>query len=121
MAKKSQALIAAEAKIAALEARLEIAREVFRNQRARINELEAALAESAMALQDDCEQAQANAAQRAYHVAARPAATKPVAPVITRFVRRDGVTCERTRYGNRSVVREVSSCSVPGIEVVYQQ
>jgi tryptophan 2,3-dioxygenase len=133
MANKSKALIAAEAEIAtlktkladaartndALQARITLATEVYRNQRARINELEAALAQSAMALQDNCEQAQANAAQRAYHLAARPAAAKPAAPVITRFVRRDGVTCERVRYGNRSIVREVVSCSVPGIEVEY--
>ena len=41
MAKKSAALIAAEAKIAALEARLVVARDVYREQKARIVELEA--------------------------------------------------------------------------------
>ncbi len=109
MAKKSQALIAAEQRIAelearcaALEARLVVARECFTNQRTRIRELEAEL----------------NVRGTKRVAAEVPAA---VQPTITRFVRRDGVTCERTRYGNRSVVREVSSCSVPGIEVVYQQ
>ena len=40
---KSKALIAAEAKIAALEARITVAKTVYLNQRARITELEAAL------------------------------------------------------------------------------
>lgn len=40
---KSKALIAAEQRIAALEARVAVAKEVYRNQRARIEELEAAL------------------------------------------------------------------------------
>lgn len=41
---KSKALVAAEEKVAALEARLAIAAEVYRNQKARIAELESALA-----------------------------------------------------------------------------
>ena len=41
---KSKALIAAEAQIAALNARLDIARTVYVNQKARIAELEAKLA-----------------------------------------------------------------------------
>lgn len=95
MAKKSQALIAAEARIAeleaqnaALQARLALAAEVYRNQRAQIGELEAQLNTRGVKV-----------------VAIKP---QPAAPVITRFVRRDGVTCERTRYGNRSIVREVA-------------
>ena len=41
---KSRALIAAEAKVAALEARLALAAECYRNQKGRIAELEAQLA-----------------------------------------------------------------------------
>lgn len=40
---KSKALIAAEQRIAALEARIAVATEVYRNQKVRIAELEAAL------------------------------------------------------------------------------
>jgi uncharacterized coiled-coil protein SlyX len=112
MAKKSQALIAAEQRIAelearcaALEARLVVARECFTNQRTHIRELEAEL----------------NTRGTKRVAAEVPAAPRASQPIVTRFVRRDGVTCERTRYGNRSVVREVASGSVPGIEVVYQQ
>ena len=41
---KSKALIAAEAKIAALEARIAVAKTVYMDQKAKIAELEAALA-----------------------------------------------------------------------------
>lgn len=107
MAKKSQALIAAEARIAelearnaALEARLDIAREVYRNQKARIGELEAQL----------------NARGAVKVIAVKPS----VEPIVTRFVNRSGVVCERVRTGNRAVVREVATNVVPGMEVSYQ-
>lgn len=93
-----QAQIAAlEARNAALEARPTIARTVYRDQKERINELEAQL----------------NARGAAKVV------TQPAAPVITRFVRYDGVTCERVRTGNRAIIRELRA-EVPGIEVTYQ-
>lgn len=110
MAKKSQALIAAEARIAelearnaALEARLSVAKDVYRNQRAQIAELEAQL--------------NARGAQKVITVKAQPAV--PPTPVITRFVRRDGTVCERIRTGNRAVIRPVAQDGVPGIEVSY--
>ena len=99
MARKTLASLEAriaelEAANAALEARLALAREVFVNQRAHVRELEAAL--------------NARGAQKVVR--------EPAAPVVTRFVRRDGVTCERVRTGNRAVIREVRA-EVPGIEV----
>lgn len=84
-------------KVAALEARLTTAGDMHRAQRARIGELEAAINTRGV----------------------KPAvvASAPVAPIVTRFTRRDGVVCERTRTGNRAVVRELrTSCAVPGIE-----
>ena len=82
-------------KVAALEARLTIAGDVHRAQRARIGELEAAINTRGT----------------------KPAVVAPVTPIVTRFVRRDGVVCERTRIGNRAVVRELhAEPSVPGIE-----
>ena len=81
-------------KVAALEARLTIAGDVYRAQRARIGELEAAINTRGV----------------------KPAVSI-AAPIVTRFTRRDGVVCERTRTGNRAVVRELrTSCAVPGIE-----
>lgn len=99
MARKTLASLEAriaelEGRNAALEARLTLAREVYRDQKARIGELEAAL--------------NARGAQKVVR--------EPAAPVITRFVRRDGVTCERVRTGNRAVIRELRA-EVPGIEV----
>ena len=101
MAKKSQALISAELKIAALEARLVVAKDVYRSNKARIAELEAQL----------------NARGATKVVAAQPKAQQ-VESVVTRFVRRDGVTCERVRTGNRAVIRELRT-EVPGMEVSY--
>lgn len=99
MAKKSQALIAAEARIAALEARLTIARDVYRAQRAQIAELEAQLNTRGVK-------------GTVVGVRKQPEST------VTTFTRRDGVTCERIRTGNRAVVREVRlpECSLPGVE-----
>lgn len=69
---KSKALIA-------LEARLAVATEVYRNQRARIAELEALLnTRGVIATQ---------------HV---------IAPIVTRFVKADGSVWEKTRVGNRA-------------------
>lgn len=99
---KSKALIAAELKIAALEARLSVAKGVYRNQRAQIAELEAQL--------------NARGAQKVVAVQAK---VQRVEPVVTRFVRGDGVTCERVRTGNRAVIRELRA-EVPGMEAVYQ-
>lgn len=100
MARKTLASLEAriaelEAANAALEARLTIAREVLVNQRARIGELEAAL--------------NARGAQKVVR--------EPAAPVVTRFVRRDGVTCERVRTGNRAVIRELPRAEMAGVEV----
>lgn len=90
MAKKSAALIAAEAKIAALEARLVIARDVYRAQRAQIAELEAQLNTRGTKV-----------------VAVKPQPKAVPQPVVTHFVRRDGVRCEKVRVGNRAVTREL--------------
>ena len=100
MARKTLASLEAriaelEGRNAALEARLTLAREVYRDQKARIGELEAAL--------------NARGAQKVVR--------EPAAPVITRFVRRDGVMCERVRTGNRAVIRELPRTGMAGIEV----
>ena len=96
---KSKALIAAEAKIAALEAqvgdlqitngriaaleaRLELAREVYRNQRAEIAELTARLS-------------------------ARGA--KKVVPTSWQWVKRDGTQMVSVRTGNKTVSRPVAA------------
>lgn len=81
---KSKALIAAEAKIAALEARIAVAKDVYLNQRARIAELEAAL--------------------NTRGVKAAPAApsAKPAAPVVTHYTDHCGRVWEKTRVGNRA-------------------
>lgn len=92
-----------EAANAALEARLVVAREVYRNQKSRIADLESQLA----------------ARGAAKVIAVQPKA-QPVQPVITRFVRRDGTVCERVRTGNRAVIRELPRAEMTGIEVVYQ-
>ena len=84
MAKKSQALIDAEAKIAALEARLSIARTVYRDQKSRIAELEAALATRG---------------------------TKPAVAEskVSYFTKADGTTWQRTQCGARAVLRQVEA------------
>ena len=80
---KSKALIAAEAKIAALEARIAVAKTVYMDQKARIAELEAAL--------------------NTRGVKAAPAP----APVVTTYTDRCGRAWEKTRVGNRATARLV--------------
>lgn len=89
---KSKALIAAEAKIAALEARIAVAKDVYLNQRARIAELEAAL--------------------NTRGVKAAPAApsAKP-APVVTQYTDHCGRVREKIRVGNRATSRQVQSAA----------
>ena len=90
---KSKALIAAEAKIAALEARIAVAKDVYMSQKARITELEAAL--------------------NTRGVKAAPAApsAKPAAPVISHYTDRCGRVWEKTRVGNRATSRQVQSAA----------
>ena len=91
---KSKALIAAEAKIAALEARIAVAKSVYMSQKARIAELEAAL--------------------NTRGVKAAPAApsAKPApAPVVTRYTDRCGRVWEKTRAGNRATSHLVAEAA----------
>lgn len=90
-----------EARNAALEARLVVARTVYRDQKERVAELEAQL----------------NARGAAKVV--KPQQSMLPVPTVTTFTRRDGTVCERTRLGNRAYVREVAGPAVPGIEVSY--
>lgn len=83
---KSKALIAAEAKIAALEARIAVAKTVCVDQKARIAELEAALNTRGV----------------------KPAAP---APVVTRYTDHCGRVWEKTRVGNRATSRQVQSAA----------
>lgn len=84
---KSKALIAAEAKIAALEARIAVAKTVYLNQKAHIAELEAALN------------------TRGVKDALAPAPAP--APVVTTYTDRCGRVWEKTRVGNRATARLV--------------
>ena len=79
---KSKALIAAEAKIAALEARIAVAKTVYLNQKARIAKLEAALNTRGV----------------------KPAAP---APVISHYTDRCGRVWEKARVGNNATSRLV--------------
>lgn len=80
---KSKALIAAEAKIAALEARIAVAKTVYVDQKTRIAELEAAL--------------------NTRGVKAAPAApSAEPAPVVTQYTDHCGRVWEKTRVGNRA-------------------
>ena len=90
---KSKALIAAEAKIAALEARIEVAKTVYMSQKARIAELEAAL--------------------NTRGVKAAPAApsAEPAAPVVSHYTDRHGQVWEKIRVGNRATSRQVQSAA----------
>lgn len=85
---KSKALTVAEQRIAALEARLSVAKDVYMDQKARIAELEAAL--------------------NTRGVKAAPAApsAKP-APVVTQYTDHCGRVWEKTRVGNRATARLV--------------
>lgn len=79
---RSKALLAADARIAALEARISVAAQVYHDQRHTIRELEAKLATRG--------------------VVATP---HVIAPIVTRFTKADGSVWEKTRVGNRA-----SSC-----------
>lgn len=81
---KSKALIAAEQRIAALEARIAVATEVYRNQKARIAELEAALN-------------------------TRGAKAAPTQPVVTTYTDRAGRVWEKTRVGSHATSRLVAT------------
>lgn len=81
---KSKALVAAEAKIAALEARLEVATQVYRAMKVQLAHAEAQLN-------------------------ARGAQKVAPAPTVTQFTRRDGVVMEKVRIGNRAVIRPAAA------------
>ena len=85
---KSKALIAAEAKIAALEARIAVAKTVYLSQKARIAELEVALNTRGV----------------------KPAA--PAQPTVTRYTDHCGRVWEKTRVGNRATSRQVGGMEV---------
>jgi hypothetical protein len=87
---KSKALIAAEQRIAALEARIEVATQVYRNQRAHIAELEAKLNTRGVIATEYVAPTQ--------HV---------ITPIVTRFTKHDGSVWEKTRTGNRAVIRQL--------------
>ena len=80
---KSKALLAAEQRIAALEAQLVVANEACANQRMRIAALEAAI---------------------------NTRGTKP-APVVTHYPDRFGRVWEKVRVGNQATSRIVSECA----------
>ena len=93
---KSKALIAAEARIAELEAalagaqaRIQIAREVYRNQKAHIGNLEAAL----------------NTRGGKPSVAAKSGCA--ITPVVSRYTDHAGRVWEKTRVGSRASSRLV--------------
>jgi hypothetical protein len=97
---KSKALIAAEARIAALElelnaaanhtaaleARLGVATQVFKDQRATIRELEAKLNTRGVVA----------------------SATEFVAPIVTCYTKADGSVWEKTRVGNRASSHQIN-------------
>ena len=90
---KSKALIAAETKVAALEARIAVAKTVYMSQKARIAELEAAL--------------------NTRGVKAVPAApSAEPAPVVTHYTDHCGRVWEKTRVGNRATSRQVGGVEV---------
>lgn len=101
---KSKALVAAEARIAALEARIVVAKDVYLNQKARIAELEAAL--------------------NTRGVKAAPAApvapsTKP-APVVSQYTDRCGRVWEKTRVGNHASSRLIGeACMANAVEIPF--
>lgn len=81
---KSKALVAAEAEIAALKARLVVAAEAYHNQRAQIAALEAGLNTRGV----------------------KPDVVKPQ-PVVTTFTRRDGTVCRKVRTGNTTRIEVI--------------
>ena len=90
---KSKALIAAEAKVAALEARIAVAKNVYMSQKARIAELEAALN------------------TRGVKTAPAAPSAEP-APVISYYTDHCGRVWEKTRVGNRATSRQVGGVEV---------
>ncbi len=84
-----------EAQVAARDARLIIATTVFKAQRATIRELESKLATRGCI------------DRTRMHVATdfRP---ENETPVVTTFAKRDGTVWEKSRIGNRAILREVS-------------
>ena len=90
---KSKALIAAEQRIAALEARIAVAKDVYLNQKARIAELEAALN------------------TRGVKPAAPAAPSAKPAPVISRYTDRCGRVWEKTRVGSNATSRLVAEAA----------
>lgn len=99
MARTSPALLAAQAEITSLkaqltarDARLTVAKQVFRDQRAHIAELEAQLN------------------TRGVKATPAPAPVQhTIAPIITRYTDRLGRTFERTRIGNKASIREITT------------
>ena len=103
---KSKALIAAEtriaeleAKVAALEARISVAKTVFRNQRDHIGALESQL--------------NARGAVKVMPAEQQPPKAAPVA-VVTRYTKRDGTVIEKVRIGNRATERVISGAIETG-------
>jgi hypothetical protein len=87
---KSKALIAAEQRIAALEARIVVATQVFKDQRAHIRELEAKLNTRGCIAPVDM-----------------PVPERTIAPIVTRFTKHDGSVWEKTRVGNMATLKEL--------------
>ena len=83
---KSKALIAAEAKIAALEARIAVAKTVYVDQKTRIAELEAALN-------------------------TRGVKAAPAAPIVSHYTDHCGRVWEKTRVGNRATSHLVAEAA----------
>ncbi len=81
---KSKTLIAAETKVAALEARIAVAKTVYMSQKARIAELEAALN------------------TRGVKPAVPAAPSAEPAPIVSHYTDRCGRVWEKTRVGNRA-------------------
>ena len=89
---KSKTLIAAETKVAALEARIAVAKTVYMSQKARIAELEAAL--------------------NTRGVKAVPAApSAEPAPIVSYYTDRCGRVWEKTRVGNRATSHLVAEAA----------
>jgi hypothetical protein len=84
-----------ETKIAALEARLSVAREVYRAQKAKIADLEAQL----------------NTRGVKPVVAAKPESK------VSYFTKSDGTTWQRTVCGSRAVVKQVEAEAIEHIEL----
>ena len=123
MSRKSQALIAAELRIseleqtnAALEARLLVAKTVYRDQKSRIIELESKLStrgcidsrpENDNASPDEADHKREAAEYAALNCSIGYIKTTPK-PVVTHFTKRDGTVWEKTRIGNHASMREVT-------------